>query len=102
MTGRLEMGMLTRVWTGSCWVAAPVVAAAAGGRGAWVVVGGRSWLGLGFGFGQWVCVVAFVVLWAAWGAGSASTTQSPYMGQLLKTGLFSLFSALLVPFATFH
>ena len=36
------------------------------------------------------------------GAGSASTTQSPYMGQLLKTGLFSLFSALLVPFATFH
>ena len=36
------------------------------------------------------------------GAGSASTTQSPYMGQLLKTGLFSLFSAPLVPFATFH
>ena len=35
-------------------------------------------------------------------AGSASTTQSPYMGQLLKTGLFSLFSAPLVPFATFH
>ena len=35
-------------------------------------------------------------------AGSASTTQSPYIGQLLKTGLFSLFSALLVPFATFH
>ena len=35
-------------------------------------------------------------------AGSASTTQSPYMGQLLKTGLLSLFSALLVPFATFH
>ena len=35
-------------------------------------------------------------------AGSASTTQSPYMGQLRKTGLFSLFSALLVPFATFH
>ena len=35
-------------------------------------------------------------------AGSASTTQSPYMGQLLKTGFFSLFSALLVPFATFH
>ena len=39
MTGRLEMGMFTRVWTGSCWVAASVVAAAAGGRGAWVVVG---------------------------------------------------------------
>ena len=38
----------------------------------------------------------------AWTAGSARTTQSPYMGQLLKTGLFSLFSALLVPLATFH
>ena len=48
MTGRLEMGMLTRVWTGSCWVAASVVAAAAGGRGAWVVVGGGSWFRLGF------------------------------------------------------
>ena len=34
MTGRLEMGMFTRIWTGSCWVAASVVAAAAGGRGA--------------------------------------------------------------------
>ena len=34
MTGRLEMGMFTRVWTGSCWVAASAVAAAAGGRGA--------------------------------------------------------------------
>ena len=33
MTGRLKMGMLTRVWTGSCWVAASVVAAAAGGEG---------------------------------------------------------------------
>ena len=51
MTGRLEMGMLTSVWTGSCWVAASVVVAAAGGRGAWVVVGGGSWLGLGFGLG---------------------------------------------------
>ena len=62
--------MLTRVWTGSCWVAASVVAAAAGWRGAWVVVGGGSWLGLGFALGR--CrlgffVVAFVVLWAAWG-----------------------------------
>ena len=38
MTGRLEMGMLTRVWTGLYWVAASVVAAAAGGRGARVVV----------------------------------------------------------------
>ena len=32
MTGCLEMGILTRVWTGSCWVAASVVAAAAAGR----------------------------------------------------------------------
>ena len=47
--GRLEMGMLTRVCKGSCWVAASVVAAAAGGRGAWVVVGGG--LGLGYGLG---------------------------------------------------
>ena len=42
------------------------------------------------------------VKWGHDAAGSASTTQSPYMGQLLKTGLFSLYSALLVPFATFH
>ena len=51
MTGRLEMQMLTRVLTGSCWVAASVVAAAAGGRGAQVVVGRGSWFGLGFGLG---------------------------------------------------
>ena len=43
MTGRLEMGMLTRVWTGSCWLAASAVAVAAGrrggvGRGGWGVV----------------------------------------------------------------
>ena len=44
MIGRLEMGVLTRVWTGSCWVATSLVGAAAGGRGAWVVVGGGSWL----------------------------------------------------------
>ena len=49
MTGRLVTGMLTRVWTGSCWVAASAVVVAAGGRGAWVVVGGGSWLGSGFG-----------------------------------------------------
>ena len=42
MTGRLGIGMLTRVWTVSCWVAASVVAAAAGGRGARDVVGGGS------------------------------------------------------------
>ena len=53
MTGRLVTGMLTRVGTGSCWVAASAVAVAAGGRGAWVVVGGGSWLGLGFGL--WRC-----------------------------------------------
>ena len=52
MTGRLEIGMLTRVWTGSCWVAASAVAVAAGSRGAWVVVGGGSWLGLGFRLGR--------------------------------------------------
>ena len=49
MTGRLEMAMLTRVWTASCWVAASVVAAAAGGRGARVFAVGGSWFGLGFG-----------------------------------------------------
>ena len=53
MMGRLETGMLTRVLTGSCWVAASVVAALAGGRGgsgcgglvvlAWVWV--RVWVG---------------------------------------------------------
>ena len=32
MMGRLEMGMLTRVSKGSCWAAASVVRAAAGGR----------------------------------------------------------------------
>ena len=45
MTGHLVTGMLTRVWTGSCWVAASAVVAAAGGRGAWVVVREGSWLG---------------------------------------------------------
>ena len=44
MTGRLVTGMWTRVWMGSCWVAASAVVVAAGGRGAWVVVGGGSWL----------------------------------------------------------
>ena len=52
LMGRLMTGMLTRVWTGSCWVAASAVAVAAGGRGAWVVVGGGSWLWLGFGLGR--------------------------------------------------
>ena len=45
MTGRLVTGMWTRIWTGPCWVAASAVVVAAGGRGAWVVVGGGSWLG---------------------------------------------------------
>ena len=50
--GRLEMGMLTRVWMGSCWLAAFVVAAAAWGRAARHVVDGGSWFGLGFGLGR--------------------------------------------------
>ena len=73
MTGRLEMGMFTRIWTGSCWMAASVVAAAAGGRGAGVVVGGGSWLGLGFGLGRCrlglcrcVCAVVGCVGWCWW------------------------------------
>ena len=45
MTGRLVTGMWTRAWTGSCWVAASAVVVGADGRGAWVVVGGGSWLG---------------------------------------------------------
>ena len=45
MTGRFVTGMRTRAWTGSCWVAASAVVDGAGGRGAWVVVGGGSWLG---------------------------------------------------------
>ena len=52
MTGRLVTGMLTRVWTGSCGVAASAVVVATSGRGAWVVVGGGSWLGLGLGLGR--------------------------------------------------
>ena len=52
MMGRSDMGMFTRVGMGSCLGAASVVAAAAGGRGAWVVVGGGSWFGLGFGLGR--------------------------------------------------
>ena len=77
MKGRLEMGMFARVWTGSCLVAASVVAAAAGGRGAWVVVGGGSWFGLGFGlvrcFLGWrrcACGVACARLGACLGSGS--------------------------------
>ena len=53
MMGRLEMGMLMTVWTGSCWVAASVVAAPAGGRGARDVVGCGSWFGLGSGSPSW-------------------------------------------------
>ena len=72
-TGRFDKGTLTRVWTGSCWVAASVVAAAAVRRGAWVVVGGGSWLGLGFGLGRCrldlcrcVCGVVGCVGWCWW------------------------------------
>ena len=60
MTGRFVTGMLTRLWTGSCWVAASAVAVAAGGRDAWVVLGGGSCLWLGFGLGR--CSVGFVSL----------------------------------------
>ena len=50
MMGRLEMGMLTRVWTGSCWVAASVMAALAEGGGAGDAVRAGSWLGFELGF----------------------------------------------------
>ena len=72
MTGRLVTGMLTRVWTGSCWVAASAVVVAAGGRGAWVLVGARSWLELGFGSGRCrfgLCRCACGVVCARLGAG---------------------------------
>ena len=72
MTGRLEMGMLTRVWTGSCLVAASVVVAAAGGRGASVVAGWGvlAWVrvqvrAVSFGFASlhlWCCGLRGVVL----------------------------------------
>ena len=52
MTGRLEMGMLTRIWTRSCRVAASVVAAIARGRGARDAVGAGSWLGFRLAFGS--------------------------------------------------
>ena len=79
MTGRLVTGMLTRVWTGSCWLAAFAMAVAAGGRGAWVLVGGGSWLGLGFELGRcrlglcrFVCGVVCARLGAGLGLGSGS------------------------------
>ena len=50
MMGRLEMQFLTRVWTGSCWVAASVVAVLAGGRG------GSGWGGRGVLAWVWVRV----------------------------------------------
>ena len=53
MMGRLEMGMLRRVWTGSCWLAACVVAAAAGGEGV-------------SGCGGWGVLVRVRVLVRAW------------------------------------
>ena len=52
MMVRLEMGMLTRVWMGSFWVAASVVAAATWGTRAQDVMGGGSWFGLRFGLGR--------------------------------------------------
>ena len=83
MTGRLEMGRLRRVWTGSCWVAASAVAVAAGGRRAWVVVGGGSWLRLGFGLGRCrlglcrcVCGVVYACLGASLSLGSGLGLES--------------------------
>ena len=77
MMGRLEMGMLTRVWTRSYAVAAFVVGAAAGGRGAWVVVGAGSRLWSGFGLRRCrlglcccVCGVVCACLGAVLGLGS--------------------------------
>ena len=59
MLGRLEMGMLTRACTRSCWVAASAVAPLAGGRGAWDAVPAGSgigfWLGFGSGRGRFCC-----------------------------------------------
>ena len=79
MTGRLVTEMLTRVWTGSCLLAASAVVVAAGWRGAWVVVGGGSWLGLAFGLGRCrlglcrcVCGVVCACLGAGLGSGSGS------------------------------
>ena len=69
MTRRLDMGMLMRVWTGSCLVAASVVAAAASGRGAQVVAGWGSWLGLGrcrLGCRRCFCGVGGCVGWCLW------------------------------------
>ena len=85
MTGRLVTRMLTRVWTGLCWVAASVVVVAAGGRGAWVVVGWASWFELGFGLGRcWlglcrcVCGVVCARLGAGLGLGSGLGLGFPF------------------------
>ena len=71
MIGRLEMEMVTRVWTGSCWVAASVVAALARRRGARDAVGAGSWLGfvLGFWSGRaaFCCWRTFCDLWGCVG-----------------------------------
>ena len=90
MMGRLEMGMCTRVWTGSCWVAASVVTAAAGGREAWVVVVGGSWLGLGFGFGRCRlglcrCVCGVVCARLGTGLGLGSGLGLGYGSRLRRT-----------------
>ena len=72
MTGRFVTGMLTRVWTGLVWVAASAVVVAALGRGAWVLVAGGSWLGLGFWLGRCrlgLCRCVCVFVCAPMGAG---------------------------------
>ena len=94
MMGRLEMGMLTRVWTQSYWVAASVVGAAAGGRMAWVVVGGGSWLWSGFGLRRCrlvlcrcVCGVVCACLGAVLGFGSGFVSGSG--SRLRRTSVWS-------------
>ena len=71
MVGRLETDMWTRVWTGSCCVAASVVAALAGAKGARDAVGAGSWLGLGLrsglGQGRFCCCRAFCVFFGLCG-----------------------------------
>ena len=74
---------------GQHFQAASVVAAAAGGRGAWVVVGWGSWFELGFGLGRcflgWRrcdCGVVCVRLGASLGLGSGLGLES---GSMLST-----------------
>ena len=83
--GALGDGDVDEVWTGSFWVAASAVVVAASGRGAWVVVGGASWLGLGFGLGRCrfglcrcVCGVVCARLGASFGFGVGFGVGVPF------------------------